>query len=259
MKIIVCIKQVPDSAATIRIENGVAVFSDSPLVVNPWDEFAIEAALVQKEKHGGEVIALGFGSETSTAALRSALAMGCTGATLLLQPEARIFDGQVTARVLSAAIQKIGAVDLVVMGRQAIDTDMGTTPAQVARILGWPVLSLVSSIQSIEPEAQQIRIERAFEEGRQVLESRLPAVLSVVKDIGKPRYPSFINIRKAQTAPIQTWSIADLGLPVLEPSVRCIEEMEPPQRHVPTEMITGESPQEIAETLVEKMLAEKIL
>lgn len=259
MKIIVCVKQVPDSAATIHIENGSAVFPDSPLVVNPWDEYAIEAALVQKERHGGEVIALSFGSETAKKALRSSLAMGCTGGTLLLQPDFQVLDGHVTARILSAAIQRIGGVDLVVMGRQAIDTDMGTTPSQVARILGWPVLTMVSSIQWIDPDSHLVRIERAFEEGRQVLESHLPAVMSVVKDIGKPRYPSFINIRKAQTSPIQTWSITDLGLPIPEPSVHCIEEVEPPRHQVPTEMLTGDSPQEIAEILVEKMLAEKIL
>ena len=259
MKIIVCIKQVPDSAATIIVENGLATWPDASLVANPWDEFAIEAALVEKEKHGGEVIALSIGPEVAKEALKFAMAMGCSEAALVLRPEPQSSDGQMTARILAAAINKIGGADLVIMGKQAIDTDMGTTAAQVARILKWPALTLVSSIELIDPEARLIRIERAFEEGRQVLESRLPAVVSVVKDIGKPRYPSFMGIRKAQTAPIQTWSAADLGLAPTEPAVHCIEVMEPPQRQVSTEIIKGQSPQETAESLVEKILAEKII
>lgn len=259
MKIIVCVKQVPDSAAAIIVENGLATWPDSPLVVNPWDEFAIEAALVQKEKYGGEVIALSLGPESARDVLKFALAMGCSGAVLVSQPDLASSDGQITARILAAAIRKIGGADLVILGKQAIDTDMGTTPAQVARLLGWPVLTLVSSIQSLDPQAGSIRIERAFEEGRQVLESRLPAVVSVVKDIGKPRYPSFMGIRKAQTMPIQAWFMADLGVQPSRPAVKSIEIMEPPTRQVLSEMIQGETPQEIAGNLLDKIVAEKIL
>ena len=259
MKTIVCVKQVPDSAAALTIENGNVSLDDSSLVVNPWDEFAIEAALVQKGAHGGEVIALSIGPESAREALKVALAMGCSAAVLVSGTDLQPFDGQITARILAAAIQKIGGADLVIMGRQAIDADMGTTPAQVARILGWPALTLVSAISLLDPAARLIQIERAFEEGRQVLESRLPAVISVVKDIGTPRFPSFMGIRSAQKASIPIWSLADLGLTPIEPAVNCIEMIERPQPKVHTEMITGQSPQEIAEVLVEKILAEKIL
>jgi len=258
MKIVVCIKQVPDSAARINVENGQVTWHDAPLVVNPWDEFAIEAALVQKENHGGEVIALSIGLESSREALKSALAMGCNDAVLISDPGLNSFDNQITSRILAAAILKIGEADLVIMGRQAIDTDMGTTAAQVARILGRPALTLASTI-NIDPVARSIQIERAFEEGRQVLESHLPAVISVVKDIGEPRYPSFMGIRNAQKTAIPTWSLADLGLIPVEPVVSCVELMEPPQQKETAEMITGRSPQEIAEILVEKILTEKII
>lgn len=259
MKIIVCVKQVPDSAAAIVVEGGTASLPDATLIVNPWDEFAIEAALALKDKHGGEVIALGLGPDAAREALKSALAMGCSSACLVNEAGPAAFDGLVSARILAAAIQKIGGADLVIMGRQSIDSDMGTTPAQVARLLGWPALTLVSSIQSIDLQGRAIRIERAIEEGRQVLESRLPAVLSVVKDIGKPRYPSFMAIRKAQSAAIPSWTTAELGLEAAPGRVRCLEMVEPPHRHVSTEMITGASPQEIADRLLEKILAEKIL
>ncbi len=259
MKIVVCVKQVPDSAASILVENGTVSWPEAALVVNPWDEFAIEAALALKDKLGGEVIAVSFSPETAREALKSALAMGCTGAALIHQVESQPVDGLFTARILAAAVQKLGGVDLVILGRQSIDTDLGTTPAQVARLLGWPILSLVSSIQTVDPSSKKIQVERAFEEGRQVLESRLPAVLSVVKDIGKPRYPSFMNIRKAQTMPIQCWSVADLGLSLGSSSVRCVQMQEPPRRQVTTEMIPGETAEEIAANLLDRILVEKVL
>ncbi len=171
MKIIVCVKQVPDLAATIKVEDGKITWENASLVVNPWDEFAIEAALVQKEQYGGEVIAISIGPERARDALKSALAMGCSEAVLVSDPGIDPFDGRMTARLLAAAIQKVAGADLVIMGRQAIDTDMGTTPAQVAHILGWPALTLVSAISMMDPAARSIQIERAFEEGRQVLES----------------------------------------------------------------------------------------
>ena len=259
MKIIVCAKQVPDSAARVTVENGQVTWHDAPLVINPWDEYAVEAALVQKESQGGDVIAISIGSESAKEALKHALAMGCSEAVLVSDPALNAFDHQFTARILAAAIQKIGEADLVVMGRQAIDDDMGITTAQVARLLGWPALTLISLISSIDPIARKIQVERATEEGRQVVESPLPAVISVVKDIGEPRYPSFMGIRKAQKALIPTWSLADLGLTPEEPVVTWLEALNPTQRKVINEMITGSSPQEIAERLVDKILAEGAL
>jgi electron transfer flavoprotein beta subunit len=145
-----------------------------------------------------------------------------------------------------------------VFGKQAIDGDMGVTAAQTARLLGWPVLSLVSAIQAIDPGAGKLRVSRTVEEGRQVVEASLPAVISVGKDFGEPRYPSFMGIRKASRANIPIWSLADLGLSV-QPVVTWPVVSNPPVREVATEMITGGSPQEIAEKLADKILAEKIL
>lgn len=259
MRIVVCIKQVPDSAARVTVENGQITWHDAPLVINPWDEYAVEAALVQKEAHQGDVIAVSIGPESAKEALKHALAMGCSEAILISDPALQALDSQITAQLLAAAIQKIGSVDLVVMGRQAIDDDMGVTAAQVARLLRMPSLTLISLISSIDPVERKIQVERATEEGRQVVEATLPSVISVVKDIGEPRYPSFMGIRKAQKAMIPTWTLADLDLVVEEPATAWLESMNPPQRTVTNEMITGDSPQEIAEKLVEKILAEGVL
>ena len=259
MKIVVCVKQVPDSAAKVVVEDGRITWGDAPLVINPWDEFAVEAALMQQEALGGDVIALSIGGESAKEALKHALAMGCGEAILVSDPALASSDSQGIARVLAAAIRKIGDVDLTFFGKQAIDGDMGVTAAQTARSLGWPILSLVSVIQSLDPGAGKIRVGRATEEGRQVVESRLPAVISVGKDFAEPRYPSFMGIRKASRAAIPTWSLGDLGLSAPASLVKWPEVSSPPSRQVVTELITGDTPQEIAEKLADKILAEKVL
>ncbi|MEW5872675.1 MAG: electron transfer flavoprotein subunit beta/FixA family protein [Chloroflexota bacterium] len=257
MNIVVCIKQVPDSAAKVAVEGGKVTWGESPLVMNPWDEYAVEAALLQKEAAGGEVTAISLGGESAKDALKTALAMGCGQAILISDPALEGADSQAVAKTLAAAIQKVGGVDLAFFGRQAIDGDMGVTAAQTARVLGWPMLSLVSVIQSVSPQA--ITAERSIEEGRQIVESKLPAVLSVSKDIGEPRYPSFMGIRKAARATIPEWTLGDLGASAPASVVRWPEIMNPPVREVTTEIIAGDSPAEIAEKLVDKILAEKVL
>ncbi len=259
MKIVVCVKQVPDSAAKLVAIDGKANWGDSPLIINPWDEYAVEAALQQAEAQNGNVIALSIGGESSKEALKHALAMGAAEAILVSDPSLGPIDSQVTARILAAAIKKMGDVDLAFLGRQAIDTDTGLTAAQTARLLGWPALTLVSVISSVDPAARTVKVEKSAEEGRLTVSARLPAVLSIIKDFGEPRYPSFMGIRKASRAVIPSWSLADLGLSGLKANIVWPEIMNPPQRQVSTEMITGGSPEEIAETLADKIMAEKIL
>lgn len=259
MKIAVCVKQVPDSAAKLVAVDGKVNWGDSPLVINPWDEYAVEAALQQAEAHNGSVTAISIGGENSKEALKHALAMGASEAVLISDDALAQMDSQVTARVLSAAIKKLGDVDLAFLGRQAIDTDTGLAAAQTARLLGWPALTLVAVINAVDPAARTIQVQRSAEEGRLTVSARLPVVISIVKDFGEPRYPSFMGIRKASRAVIPVWSLADLGLSGLKPNISWPEIFNPPQRQVTTEMISGNSPQDIAETLVDKIMAEKIL
>ena len=257
MKSVVCIKQVPDTAAKIVVEGGQVSWGDAQLVMNPWDEYAVEAALLQKEANGGDVVAITMGGEGAKEALKTALAMGCSEAILISDPALSGADSQATAQVLAAAIRKIGDVELAFFGRQAIDGDMGVTAAQTARVLSWPALTLVSTIRGVE--AGTITVERTMEEGRQVVESPLPAVVSVIKDIGEPRYPSFMGIRKASRANIPAWSLGELGIEAPPAYVRWPEVMNPPAREVTAEMITGDSPREVAEKLADRILAEKVL
>jgi electron transfer flavoprotein beta subunit len=256
LKIVVCIKQVPDSEAKVSAQNGQVSWGESPLVINPFDEYAVEAGLLQKEVLGGEVTALCIGAETARDALKHALAMGADNAILISDPALALIDSQAAARVLAAAIQKIGEVDMVIFGRQTIDTSTGLTTAQTARVLAWPMLALAGSIKI---DGRGITVERVIEEGKQTVSATLPAVLSVVQSIGEPRYPSFMGIRKASKAVIPLWSLADLGLGVPRSVVSRTQLMNPPSRDVACEIISGTSSEEIAETLVERILAEKVL
>lgn len=256
MKIIACIKQVPDSEAKVRAEGGQVTWGDAPLVINPFDEYAVEGALQQKEAAGGTVTALCIGPESAKEALKHALAMGADEAILVSDPALENIDSAGAARVLAAAIKKIGDADMVMFGRQTLDNGSGLTAAQTARVLGLPMLGWVGQIKV---QDGSVIVERVVEEGRVTVSAKLPAVLSVVQSIGEPRYPSFMGIRKASKANIPVWSLADLGIEAPPAVVTRIELMNPLVRETVVEMITGETPEAIAETLVEKILAEKVL
>jgi electron transfer flavoprotein beta subunit len=179
----------------VQSEGGQVSWGDAPLVINPFDEYAVEGALQQKEATGGTVTALCH---------RTRIRQG--GASSTRSPWARMMpsssrtrclnniDSVGAARILAAAIQKIGGVEMVVFGRQTLDNGSGLTPAQTARVLGWPMLGLAGQIKV---DAGSVQAERVIEEGRQIVKAKLPAVVSVVQSIGEPRYPSFMGIRKA--------------------------------------------------------------
>jgi len=259
VKIIVCVKQVPDTAATMTVDNGAISWGDAPLIINPWDEFAVEAALNLAADQGGEVIALCLGKEGETEAIKHALAMGADSAVMVSDPALKGADNVAASKVLAAAIQKIGDAGMVLFGQQSVDTDTGLLPVQVARLLKWPSLTLVSKFESVNPGDGKIQVLRSMEEASQVVDSDLPAVVSVTKDYGEPRYPSFMGIRKASKAEFPIWSLADLGIDPPSSTIGWPEVSEPVQKDVVTEIIEGDTPEEKAKTLVEKLIAEKVL
>jgi electron transfer flavoprotein beta subunit len=263
LKIIACIKQVPDSEAKVKAvpqgdnKGWQVTWGDAPLVINPFDEYAVEGALQQREAvSGSTVTALCIGPESAKEALKHALAMGADDAILVSDPALNEIDTVGAARVLATAINKIGGVDMVIFGRQTLDSGSGLTAAQTARVLGWPLLALAGQIKA---QDGNVSVERVIEEGRQSVSAKLPAVLSVVQSIGEPRYPSFMGIRKASKATIPLWSLGDLGTAAPAPVITRSELMNPPQRNTTIEIISGESPAEIADKLADKLIAEKVL
>jgi electron transfer flavoprotein beta subunit len=263
MHVVVCVKQTPDSAAKVSVQDGKVTWGDASLVVNPWDEYAIEEAIRLKEKHGGKASAISMGPESAKEALKTCLAMGCDAAILISDPALKGSDALATSYVLAKAIEKFGDVDVVLFGKQAIDGDTGLVPVGVARRLGWSPLTYSIKIVELDAAAKTIKVERLLEEGKQVVTSRLPAVVGTVKDINEPRYPSFMGIRKAAKATIATWTAADLGCDPAKigssGSAMQWPQISPlPTRQGTVEIIDG-SPDEVAVKLADKLLAEKVI
>jgi electron transfer flavoprotein beta subunit len=226
-----------------------------PLVINPFDEYALEGALQQKDALNATLTALCIGDDSARDALKHTLAMGADHAILVHDPALAGLDSQSAAVLLAAAVKKIGDVKMVFFGRQTLDHGTGLTSAQTARALGWPLLSLAGAIQVTE---NRITIERSLDESRQIVSAMLPAVVSVVQTIGEPRYPSFAGIRRATRADIPVWSLADLDLATPTAIVRRLEVFAPASG-VPCEFVSGNTHEEIAETLADKILMEKVL
>ena len=266
MHIVVCTKQTPDSAAKLTVdEAGNVSWGDSPIIINPWDEYAVEEALLIKERLGDvKVTVISMGPEEALEALKHAIAMGCDEAVRLWDDSFEGSDTLATSYVLAKAIEKMGDVDLVLFGKSAIDSQTGQVAIEVARRLGFSPLTYVIKIAELDPEGQSITVERLLEQGRQVVQAPLPAVVGTVKGINEPRYPSFMGIRKATRAQYPVWSAADLGIESEKvgeagSGVRWERIFPPPAREGAAEIIEAETPEETARILVEKLLAEKVI
>jgi electron transfer flavoprotein beta subunit len=264
MNIIALVKQVPDTAQLSGSADGLKLMAEGgPRIINPWDEYALETAIQLKEAHGGKVTALCMGRPEALDALKSALAMGADEAILVSDPALENSDSLVTARVLVAAINKIEEYDLVIAGRSGIEGNTWATGVQVAALLDIPQISYVAKLKAVDVAAKTITAVRLMEGGRETVSSRLPAAISVVKEINEPRYPSFIGIRRAAKATIPIWSIADLGLGAGQvgaagSQTKWPEVTLPPARETKTEIIEG-SPAEAAKILADRLAAEKVI
>jgi len=261
LRVVVCTKETPDTAARVEVKDNVVSWGDSPLVINPWDEYSVEEGLLLKEKHGATACTvIGMGSESTKEALKHAIAMGCDDAYLISDSALAGADTGLTSHALAKALGKLDDVGLAIFGKQAIDGDTGQTAAMVGRRLGWSTLTYVSKVLEIDFSAKTIKVARLLEQGQQICSAPLPAVISVVKDINEPRYPSFMGIRKAGKAEIPTWSGADIGLDagvtskVTWPSIT-----PPPTKAGAVEMIDGANADEKAAKLVDKLIAEKVI
>ena len=263
MNIIALIKQVPDTAQLSSTADGLKLMAaGGPRIVNPWDEYVLETAIQLKEAHGGKVTVVCMGKPEATEALKTGLAMGADEAILISDPALEDSDSLVTARVLTAAINEISDYDIIVAGRSAIDGNTAATAVQIAALLDIPQISYVAEIKAVDPSAKTIRAVRLLENARETVSSKLPALITVVKEINEPRYPSFIGIRKAARATIPVWGILPLGFEASQVgqagSQVKWEANLPPAREAKVEIIEG-PPAEAARILADRLLAEKII
>lgn len=263
MKAVVCIKQVPDTQELrVDFQTGEIKREGVPLIINPFDEYAIEEAVRLKEEHGGEVVVVTVGPPQAEEALRTALAMGCDNAVLLSDPTFLKSDTWATALILNAALNKLSSYDLLFFGKQTFDGDTGMVGARVATLAGLPLISFVAKIVSVDFAGKTITAERLLEGGRETVTSPLPAAVAVVKEINEPRYPSLMGLRKAKKVEIPKWDAATLGLtPEVvgdAGSFLKVEKISPPPSRaagVTIECEAAEAVARIAATLAEKGFA----
>jgi electron transfer flavoprotein beta subunit len=210
MNIVVCVKQVPDTAAERKLRSGDATLDRGAVdgLINELDEYAIEEALQIAEAHGGEVTVLSMGPERAAESIRKALSMGADKAVHLVDDALAGTDALGTSYALAQVLGSIG-FDLVVVGAESTDARMGAMAAMLAERLGVAQLSLASRV---EIDGQRVRIHRQSEDGYQVVEGSLPAVIGVVEKINEPRYPSFKGIMAAKKKPVTTMSLAEAGI-----------------------------------------------
>ena len=223
MKIVVCIKHVPDVQSERRLEDGHLVRGEDD-VLNELDENAVEAAVTLVEELGGEVVALTMGPEDAEDGVRRALQMGADSGVVVADPAAAGTDVVATARVLAAAIARIGGVDpeeaaapsagvgdvdLVITGMASLDAMTSMLPGALAATLAVPAITLVTSF---DVEGASITATRASGTVREVMTAPLPALVSVTDQANEPRYPNFAAMRAARKKPVDVWSLADLGL-----------------------------------------------
>jgi len=265
MKFVVCVKLTPDTEELneVRPQDVGAGDLGVTMVLNPWDEFAVEEALQLQERFEGETVAVTVGGKDATEALKRAVAMGIEETVLLSDPAFEGSDAWGTAHILAAAIEGLGEYGLILTGKQSVDGNSGLVAAGLAIKLGVPFVSQVAKVVDLTDSS--LTVVRALDEGMQTVRVKLPAVISVSKEINEPRYPNFMGIRKASRMQYPATSAGDL--PGLDASqigadvalVRWTNLRKPPARGGTCEFITGDTTAELAAALVGKLVADKVV
>lgn len=260
MNIIVCMKQVPDTEAQIRVKpdgSGI-VDSDIKFVMNPYDEYGVEEALLLKEKFGGTVTIVCLGPERAIEAIRTGLAMGADKAVHLDDPAFEGGDAFSTAKALAAAIKGM-EYDLIFCGKQAIDDDLAQVGPALAEMLGIPQIVVVTKVE-VSEDGKKAKVNRQIIGGEEIIEVPLPAVLTAQKGLNEPRYASLPGIMKAKKKEVKAVKIADLSF---DPNAvgkagaktQILKMYSPPQRESGN-IIEGETAEETASKLA-KLLREE--
>ena len=255
MRIYVCVKHVPDTAARITVIGGTGFAETCKFIVNPYDEYAVEEAVRLAQKAGGgEVVVVTVGKEAAVASIRTALALGPQRG-ILVKTDAQFLDSRTTALALQKAIAADGAPDLVLTGKQSVDSEGMQTPYRLAQALGMPV---VSDVVKLTVEGHRALIEREIEGGsREVLEVDLPCVIAATRGLNEPHYPKLPEILQAKKKAIKVIPITGLGLSADGGRTEIVQLVATPERGQ-ARMLEG-STREKVEQLVSLLEQENVL
>ncbi|CAN5224099.1 electron transfer flavoprotein subunit beta/FixA family protein [soil metagenome] len=246
MKLLVCVKQVPDSTVRVKVApGGKAIVTEGVTwAISPYDEYAVELALERKDADPSTTVSVvTVGPARARDALRQALAMGCDDATLVTGESAEALGGLATARALAKVVEE-RAPDIVLCGKQASDDDQGFVGPALAEALGWPHVAIVTKFA---PQGGGTEIWKEVEGGHEVWLANGPAVLTVQKSEKEPRYPSLPGIMKAKKKEIPELDLGALGADLAGPLVEVRELEPPPARKAGRVLKDGEPPALAAE------------
>lgn len=262
MKIAVCIKQVPD-ASTVRFdkEKGTLVREGVESVINPFDYNAIEAGLSLRDQFGGEVIVVTMGPPQAQDAVKEAISLGVDSGVVVSDRAFAGADTLATTYTLAKAIGKLGEFDLIICGKQAIDGDTAQVGPGLAVRMGIPCVTCVDELEALE-DGRKLRLKRMCEQGYDVVEVELPALITVLASLNTPRVPSLKGKMRARKTEVPMLSAEDIGADVskvgLAGSPTQVASTTIPTFDAKREMLEGE-PEEQVDTLVEKLREAGIL
>jgi electron transfer flavoprotein beta subunit len=264
MDMIVCVKQILDPetpTSAFKVDEAtkkVIPPQGMAPVINPFDSQAVEAALRVRDATGdGKITVLSLGPASARDAVKHGLAMGANEGILIDDPALADADSFVSARVLAAAIKKIGPFDIVFCGRQAADWDMGIVGPGLGELLGVPVVTITKSVQASDGH---LRVERVLMDGFETVEVPTPCVVTISNELGDPRYPQLRQIMLAARKQVTVWTAADLGL--TEDDMRSplkLERLYVPVKESHVEIIEGDTVEEQAETLARRLREAKLI
>ena len=262
MNIIVCLKQTPDiTKAGFDVATGTLQRQGVENIMNPFDRQALEVALTLKDKEGGKVTAISMGLPQATDILKEAISMGADDAVLLQDAALEGSDSLGTSLALAAAIKKLGAYDIILCGKQAVDGGTAQVGPQIAELLGIPQLTGALKLEFADGK---FLVERENESMATTLACAAPVLVTVSKSAKEPRFASIKGKMKARKAQIPTWGIADLGLKAEEVGLlgsptRIRQAVKPVAPEIHTEIIQEDDAAKAAELLLEKLIAAKLV
>lgn len=267
MKIVVCVKEIPDpeiASSIFQVDEKAKKVMPLPgmrFVMSPFDEQAVELALRIRDALGeGSITLLSLGAETTRSIVKHGLSLGADDAVMLVDPVFDDGDSYTTARALAAAIERMGDVDLVLTGRQAADGDSGVVGCGIAEMLGFPAVTFA---MDIAVTGGMVVVRRALGESSEIIEAPMPAVVTVSHEVGKVRHASLRETMKAARKPVTAWTAEQLGLGPSDLGARgarrVLERLYVPVNDVQCEYIVGETPEELAGNLVEKLHAARLI
>lgn len=246
MKIYVCVKHVPDTAAIIKVEGDTGYEdSDTKFIANPYDEFGVEEAVSLVERQGGEVVILTVAKPGAVTTIRGALAMGADRA-ILIKTDAQFLSSELTAKALEAVIDQDGPADMIFTGKGSIDTESFQTQYRLAKSLGLPIANDVSALTV---DKDKVRAQRESGGGeKQIIEMNLPCVIGTEKGLNVPRYPNFPNVMKAKKKEIKEIELSDLGIDASQSRV-ILEHLEPVPERSGAKMLEGSVDDQVTELI----------